>query len=165
MYEIDEFGCLVLPKQDLDLDTTAWPSSAQKKYRTNCVMRKKRDTSISRHMCDGIRVSSGILGCRVRGHHEAFLYTLSQLANPFFEIFNRYDILDCLRGTKRIRNEWRHGWLQVLDTRSNWGAMVWELNLVNDALKDAFAISYEIQAEGRSKERQYGECELAWEET
>ena len=66
---------------------------------------------------------------RVHRYHEAFLDTLGYPGNPFFEIFNRDDLLASLRSDKQIRNEWRHGWRPVWDLRGIWEHLVAYLNL------------------------------------
>ena len=93
----------------------------------------------------GIRVGAGMLGGRVRGYHEAFLYTLSHPDNPFFEVFNRPDLLACLHEARKIRNGWRHGWLLVLELGAGWEIMAGNIDYVIDALEDAFTTFSEIQ--------------------
>ena len=181
MYEIDEFGCWVLPQRDRDLsrdiytghfaisfvanklsqykhtNTTGLPSSAQKKFRTNYIMRRTRDTSTLKHTCAGTRqlralviwlyyldfriISDNYL-VRVHKYHEELMETLGHSTNPFWEAFRRRDfrrreLLPLLRKDMDLRNKWHHDHLPVQNPFESWEDLVAHLRLVNDALEDA----------------------------
>ena len=97
----------------------------------------------------GIRVSSGMLGGRHRGYHEAFLYTLSRPENPFFEVFNKPYLFACLYEAKKIRNEWRHDSLCFERPFRQLKLLVYCLSIFNDALEDAIELFSEKRIERR----------------
>ena len=93
----------------------------------------------------GIRVGAGMLGGRVRGYHEAFLYTLSHPDNPFFEIFGQRNILPDLCVDNKIRNKWRHDNLPISNPFEDWETLARYQSTVNAALGDALDTFGEIR--------------------
>lgn len=70
--------------------------------------------------------------------HEEVLESLGRPDNPFFDIFNRRDLLHDLREHKRMRNAWRHDSLPFEKYYTNWRSVTTYLGDANNALGDAF---------------------------
>ena len=86
----------------------------------------------------GVRVHSGTRRGLVHRYHEEVLENLGCPDNPFFDIFNRRDLLPRLREHKRMRNAWRHGSLPSEESCANWRLVTTYLGDVSGALDDAF---------------------------